>query len=67
MSMNENDSFAQFLEWPEDKRIEYMKKHLHWWERPCIWFVNKWWTNVREANRDLPGHILFESIRKGRF
>lgn len=65
--MNENDSFAQFLEWPEDKRIEYMKKRSHWWERPCIWFANKWWTDVREVNMHLPGYILLESIRKGRF
>ena len=61
-------SFEEFLELPEHERYEYLTgSKLHWYQKLCIKFLNKWWTSIRNANPHLRGIDLWESLYKGRY
>lgn len=61
--------YEEFLELSEDKRYEYLTRtKTNWFQRMYIKYLNKWWTYIRRnANPDLRGITIWESIYKGRF
>ena len=50
------NTYAKFLELPEDERFEYLTgTKLYWHQKLYIKFLNKWWTFMRKANLHLRG------------
>lgn len=40
--------FQKFLEWPEDRRIDYLLGfQLRWYQRIHLQMLNRWWSRVR--------------------
>ena len=69
--MSINSSFAEFLELPEDERLEMLLElsgvKLYLWQKLELKLINKWWTYMYKSNPRLRGIDLWESIYKQRF
>lgn len=64
----DTEKFVQFLELPEDKRLEQLFNiKLTWYQRLVLRYVNRWWSEMKHDNQHLKAARLFESVRKGRF
>lgn len=68
MNLRTYTEFQKFLEWPEDRRIEYLFGfQLHWYQRLYVRLLNRWWSRRRANYPHIRPSILWESIYKGRF